>query len=119
MKANILYGLVISIGIYILIALITFLIKQELNLELIKMVAFGVAIVLFISAFPLYKTLYHGSRVANPTYTVYIPPDEHHQQKLQNEYESSLKKPKSTLGGIFVWAAILIIIFTMLLTVLF
>ncbi|ARK29698.1 hypothetical protein [Halalkalibacter krulwichiae] len=116
---NIFYGLVISIGIYILIGLITFLITREFPLEIIKMIAFGVAIVLFISAFPLYKTLYHGSRVANPTYTAYTPPDEHHQQKIQNDYESYLKKTKSTLGGIFIWAATLIIIFTMLLTVLF
>ncbi|GAE37465.1 hypothetical protein [Halalkalibacter akibai] len=115
---NIFYGLVISIGIYILIGLITFLITREFPLETIKMMAFGVALVLFISSFPLYKTLYHGSRVANPIYTAYNPPDEQHQQKLQTDYESSLK-PQSSLGGIFVWTAISIIFFTTLLTVLF
>jgi len=116
---NISYGLVFSIGVYILIGLITFLITREFPLETIKMIAFGVALVLFISAFPLYKTVYHGSRIANPTYTAYTPPDEHHQQKLQNDYESSLKKPENNLGGIIVWTATLLIVFTILLTVLF
>ncbi|MDV2686840.1 hypothetical protein RYX56_21005 [Alkalihalophilus lindianensis] len=91
------YGLVISIGLYLLIVLTLFFITHEFPLETIKMIAFGLAIVLLISAFPLSKTIYHGSRVANPTYTAYTPPDEHHQQKLQNDYELNQNKFKTNL----------------------
>jgi ABC-type transport system involved in multi-copper enzyme maturation permease subunit len=113
------YGFVISVGLYLLIGFTLFLITRGFPLETITMMAFGVAIMLLISAFPLYKTLYHGSKGANSTYTAYTPPDEHLLGKLQNDFESTQNKSKSNLGGIFICSAILMIIFSIILTLLF
>ncbi|ADU32174.1 hypothetical protein [Evansella cellulosilytica] len=77
------------------------------------------SLLLFIGSFPLYKSTYHAGTVANPSYTSYLPPEEHLQHKIQHNYEASKKRKEGSYQGIFIWASLFTLLITILLAVLF
>lgn len=119
MIRNIQFGLIISVSTYILITFISFLITKSIQLETIRLWGFGLSLLLFIASFPLYKSAYHAGKVANPTYTTYIPPDEHLHHKIQHDYEATKKRIEGSYQGIFIWASLITLLITILLAILF
>ncbi|WP_026674826.1 hypothetical protein [Alkalihalobacterium bogoriense] len=119
MVRNLLYGMSISFSLYIILTMFVLMFTRSFDLELIKMWGFGLFLLLFLSSFPLYKAVYHGGKVANPTYTTYVPPDEHHHHTIQKNYDSSKKRNTDHLQGILIWSSVFMLLITILLAVLF
>ncbi|MFA9556413.1 hypothetical protein ACERII_03765 [Evansella sp. AB-rgal1] len=117
MIKNIKYGTLLSLSIYVLIALISILYTNTFDLEIIKMWGFGVTLLLFFGSFPFYQTVYHAGKVSNPTYTVHIPPDEHLHDKVQKEYENTKKRKEGNVQGILISSAAITLLITILLAV--
>ncbi len=106
---------IISVTIYIIIMLVSFLIYKKVDVDIIKKWGFGFSLLLFLGSFPLYKSTYHGGKVANSTYSAYIPADEHLHHKLHKDYEQTTRGKGSILQKSFIMSAAFILLVTIFL----
>lgn len=108
-----LYSLLLSAGSYVFLILLAMFTSGQAGF--VQMAGFITAVVFFLSSVPFHRALYHGSRGAEPTYTAYVPPDEHLHQRMA----ARRKEPKSTARSILLFAAVNNLIITIILSIIF
>ncbi|MET3505286.1 hypothetical protein [Halalkalibacter oceani] len=108
-----LYSLLLSAGSYVFLILLAVVTAGQAGL--VQMAGFIAAVIFFLSAVPFHRALYHGSRGAEPTYTAYVPPDEHLHERMAARH----KEPKSAARSILLFAAANNLIITIILALIF
>ncbi|WP_078553537.1 hypothetical protein [Bacillus alkalicellulosilyticus] len=119
MARNIKFALVLAIIIYTFIFISTTLFTKRLDFELIRMWGFGLSLLFILGSFPLHKTLLNASKSSGTAIHTFTPANEMHRQQVIREYDAKTGKKGENSQQIFVFAALIMILITIVLAVLF